>query len=332
VSCLVFNLSGWSDGTTFTCSYKNNWYGKACYFPDGELNSGEEASFVVTNLEPGETLANITYLDFRFSLIHHVPASIFTYFVKSTWLIIAWSNVKEIRNNTFENATALAYFNLYDNKISTLKADTFRGATSLESIDLRRNQISHIDPNTFRGIPNLKSLDLGFNKIVELDGMIFAPVNNLIYLALHDNSIRALDKDTFRNLRGLTSLYISYNLLETLDETLFLNNTKLSYLDLSHNQIRALSGKMFQHLIKAWFIDLSSNVCANFILRMRYSEAQGVPNPANDEILLVKCNNNFVYKRTGSICHRILKYFPDWLWFNDLIIPETPSEFESESE
>jgi Leucine-rich repeat (LRR) protein len=335
VSCLIFNLNGWSDGKVLTCSYaEKHWWnnGKSCNFRDAVLNSGEEASFIASNFGPGETVANITELDFQTSTIHYVPASIFTYFIKLLWLQISSCNLQEIRNNTFENATELEYLNFYENQITTLKADTFRGATLLESIDFRRNQISHIDVNAFRGLSNLRLLDLGFNKIVELDGKIFAPVNQLVYLGLNDNSIRALDKDIFRNLSRLTDLYLAYNSLESLDGTLLLNNTKLSYLDLSHNRIRALSSKMFQHLVNAWFIDLSSNVCTGVELRYIYSDDMTLPNPANDEILLAECNNNYVYKRVGRICHRILKYFPEGFWFDDLIKPITENGFDGESE
>jgi hypothetical protein len=106
------------------------WHGNYCFFDHAELNSGEEASFGVSNLEPGETLANITDIYIYFSTIHYVPASIFTYFTKLRWLRLDDSNVQEIRNNTFENATKLLDINSNGNKISALEADTFRGAIS----------------------------------------------------------------------------------------------------------------------------------------------------------------------------------------------------------
>ncbi len=143
VSCLVFNLSGWSDGKTLNCSIEKNWRGNYCIFVQVELNSGEEASFSVSNFGPGETPtpANITNVYFYSSSIYYVPASIFTYFTKLRWLRLDDCNVQEIRNNTFENATELQEIDLAGNKISTLEADTFRGATSLESINLSNNQI-----------------------------------------------------------------------------------------------------------------------------------------------------------------------------------------------
>ncbi len=104
VSCLVFNLI---DGKILNCKFEKEWYRKSCNFRDAELNSSEEASFVVTNLEPGETPVNITDLNFRDSSIYYVPASIFTYFTKLRRLRIYYSNVQEIRNNTFEKATYL---------------------------------------------------------------------------------------------------------------------------------------------------------------------------------------------------------------------------------
>jgi Leucine-rich repeat (LRR) protein len=313
VSCLIFNLSEWSDGKTFNCSVEKN-YRQRCSFYHVELNSGEEASFGVSNLEPGETQANITELYFRYLSIYHVPASIFTYFTKLKVLQIANCNVQEIRNNTFENATDLQNFDFFANQISTLEADTFRGATSMEKIILSINQISHIDLNAFRGLPNLRYLDLSGNKITELDGRIFAPLSELYDLKLRSNSIRTLDKDTFRNLPHLAILDLSYNLLETLDETLFLYNTDLYYLDLSNNQIRALSSSMFKHFPEFYRIDLSSNICVNDVLRSRYFYYDDLENPVDPELYLVKCDNNYVYKRTGRICYRILRYFPDWVY------------------
>jgi hypothetical protein len=314
VSCLIFNLSKWSDGKTLNCSSGKEWYGfKNCYFDHAELNSSEEASFVVANLQPGETLANITELNFRYSSIYYIPASIFTYFTKLRWLRLVDCSIQEIGNNTFENATVLQNIYLNGNKISALQADTFRGATSLNSINLQSNQISHIDPNAFRGLPNLHYLDLSSNKITEVDGRIFAPLGKLYSLGLSNNSIRAFDKDTFRSLSNLGYLSLSQNLLETLDETLFLNNPRLSSLDLSHNKIWVLNSSMFQHLTELNWLNLMGNICVNDWIRFLYLYYDR-PNPAKDEILLVKCNNNYVYKRTGGICHRILKYFPSWVY------------------
>jgi Leucine-rich repeat (LRR) protein len=301
VSCLIFNLSEWIDGKTLNCTLEKN-NRESCYCQDAKLSNSEEASFGVTNLESGETPANIPQLYFSSSSIYYVPASIFTFFTKLKGFQIFLSKVQEIRNNTFENATDLRYIDLSWNKISALEADTFRGATSLGAINLYYNQISHIDPNAFRGLPNLSYLKLGFNKITELDSRTFAMLNKVFLLDLSRNSIKALDKDTFRNLQNLVDLDLSNNLLETLDDTLFVKNLRLSALILGSNQIRALNSKMFKHLIYL-YLDLRDNVCVDTVIRSRFED----PNQENPEILLAKCDNNSVSERPGRICHRILK-------------------------
>jgi Leucine-rich repeat (LRR) protein len=315
VSCLVFNLSEWSDAKTFNCLYKINWFGSYCSFGSTALFSDEEASFGVSNLRPGETPADITSVHFYSSSIYYVPASIFTSFSKLKELLIDDSNVQEIRSNTFENATKLQEIDLTGNKISALKADTFRGAISLETIILHGNQISHIDPNAFRGLPNLHVLSLRYNKITELDGRILTPLalNVLDYLGFDGNSIRGLDKNTFRNLPHLRGLGLSNNLLETLDETLFLNNTELVNLDINTNKIDKLNSTMFQHLTKLEWLDLRANICVNDWVRSFYSKDEP-PNPAADVVYLAQCNNNLKYKKIGSLCHKLISYFQGWVY------------------
>jgi Leucine-rich repeat (LRR) protein len=242
-----------------TC--RNSAY-KPCYFYYSELNSDEEPSFAVSNLGPGEKPADINSVNFYYSSIYYIPASIFNYFVNLKWLEIYNCDVQVIRNNTFKNATKLVEIVLSRNMISALGPDTFKGATNLRTIDLEFNQISSIDGNAFRGLPNLSDLKLKDNKITILDVETFSGLKNLVILDLGNNDLSSLHKDIFKNLKNVYDLDLSNNSLVALDPTIFMENPKLKYLYLKDNEIIALNRKMFnRNDIRT--LRLENNKCVN---------------------------------------------------------------------
>jgi Leucine-rich repeat (LRR) protein len=187
-----------------TCS-NDDGSGESCNFYQTKLYDYEEPSFAVTNLGLGRTPADIKSVQFYYSSIYFVPASIFTYFPNLKELHLNGSKVQEIKN-TFQNATNLLLIDLRHNNISTLGPDTFKGATNLEAIDLSSNQLSSIDGNAFRGLPNLSVLNLSSNPLESLDASTFLDNTRLSSLDLSNNRIKALSSKMFQTLSNLIYL------------------------------------------------------------------------------------------------------------------------------
>jgi Leucine-rich repeat (LRR) protein len=187
---------------TLNCSYDDGQSCKSYYY--SREYSDEEPRFIVTNLEAGRTPADITSVQFYYSTIYYVPASIFTYFTNLKQLHLNGSDIYYIRNNTFQNATDLLLIDLSHNMIFSLGPDTFQGATNLERIDLSSTQLLSIHGNVFRGLPNLSVLDLSNNFLDTLHASTFLSNTKLSSLDLSLNKIVALNSTMFQNFSNLS--------------------------------------------------------------------------------------------------------------------------------
>lgn len=209
------------DGRTFT-------------FSGGTFSEGEELVH--------DKIYDPPYVEVKFenSNLFSVPSEIFNYFRNVEKLDLKYQKVKEIRNNTFENATKLEILDLQHNLLQNLRKNSFLGMRDLKTLYLDYNFLSELSEGTFDGLENLKVLYIAFNELENFSSKIFYPLENLEEIFLYSNKIQLLPGNLFKM------------------------NHKLKWIDFENNKIYGIpTVKIFRHLENLAGLSMSSNLCVN---------------------------------------------------------------------
>jgi hypothetical protein len=85
--------------------------------------------------------------------IYYLPPQIFEIFVNLKTLDLYYLGIKEIRQNTFQNATKLEFFSLFGSKIINLYENMFQGAVNLKTLYTPCNRfLREVHENAFNGM------------------------------------------------------------------------------------------------------------------------------------------------------------------------------------
>jgi Leucine-rich repeat (LRR) protein len=186
--------------------------------------------------------SSVTEIWFQTSSFYYIPALLFTTFPNAQILNILKVNLREIRPNTFQNATKLTKLWFSSNGFTNLNASSFAGATALQELRVSEYNFT-VNPNTFKGLPALKYVEF-YGVMLTIDQTLFADSSKLKTLVLQLCSIKSID---LRSLTSLEELNLSHNGLSSLNKNLLQNNSKLTAIDFSNNQLSALDDGFFKN-------------------------------------------------------------------------------------
>lgn len=172
--------------------------------------------------------------------LDELPLGMFKNFANIKTVYVWNIQLKELRNEVFQNANHLTAFDASKNSVQKLNQNTFSLATKLNQIDLSKNLIESMDVDAFSGLEKLNVLNLENNKLR------FIPANG------------------FAQLTQLKTIRLSHNLIKMIPLELFGQNTRLQNIYLNDNAIEWLFGEQtFQHLQHVNEFDLHNNPNAN---------------------------------------------------------------------
>lgn len=164
-----------------------------------------------------------------------MPATIFTSYPNTSFLIVSNNGLKQLSAKLFANAVKLKTLSLCDELFTRIANATFRSCPNLESLKVSNNRIAVIESNAFQGLSRLNMLDVTNNSIEVLHPMVLAPLTNLNVLIANSNKIKKLSSQLF--LKNLRLLEVSFyrNQLVELPEDLFQANNFLKSLQFIDN-------------------------------------------------------------------------------------------------
>lgn len=106
----------------------------------------------------------VTAISFGLSEFDHIPASVFTSFGDVFRIKFFGGKLKFIKNESFENASHLRYFEVEDSKIETISSNAFEGASNIEEIIFENCEIATIASDALNGLKKLRKIRLSRSK------------------------------------------------------------------------------------------------------------------------------------------------------------------------
>lgn len=159
--------------------------------------------------------------------IHEIPPQLFQYFCYLEVFAMTYQNLKHIKSNSFEDASA----------------------RSLSGLDLSHNEIKRIEAKTFQNLRSIYEINLSFNEIVSIGEGAFE-VGHLQVLNLQHNRLSVFQWEQITtngraeySNANLRTLNLSHNLLTAIPTLPEYDNDsfyrRIKEIDLSFNQIKS---------------------------------------------------------------------------------------------
>ncbi|XP_011692643.1 PREDICTED: leucine-rich repeat and immunoglobulin-like domain-containing nogo receptor-interacting protein 1 isoform X2 [Wasmannia auropunctata] len=227
-----------------------------------------------------------------------------------------WNRIRELKNNSLDPYTNLAYIYLGDNFISTIEEGAFANQKYLEVLELSTNGCDTLPKSLFQ-LPYLRTLYLSGNRLT--DSVFNVEVTSpLRLLQLTDNRLTQLPRIGLQP--SLTTLNVSKNQITSINAEDLAQFCSLNVLDLSGNAIKFNKFGCECQTLNAWvklreikmkpkfFICANSPTedCANVTFNNRtyelYNECSGIIQQAQETekarsvwILVVSCVAGFLF-------------------------------------
>lgn len=99
--------------------------------------------------------------------LEELPAELFDG-VPVSWILIAETQLKELKPKLFKNSPLLNKTLIIENKLTTIGSDVFSN-TNIVRVELSHNEIATIEDGAFAGMKKLHTLDLSMNKLTTFD-------------------------------------------------------------------------------------------------------------------------------------------------------------------
>lgn len=132
-------------------------------------------------------------------------------FSNVTHLDIIHSDVTQIDDHSFSNASQLLKLDFAENRLREITDFTFAGAENVTTLYLMENEIERVSPMAFHSMPKLEVLRLDRNKIRRLDKETFVPLVNLKEVGLQRNRLTSVDPELFIQNPRLSRLQLDRN-------------------------------------------------------------------------------------------------------------------------
>lgn len=123
----------------------------------------------------------------------------------------AGSDLKFIPNSLFITFTSLQFFIMAFVNLKSLKQDFFKNANNLKGIQINGNPFTFLEENLFVKAPRLEGINLGGNEITFIHKLAFNGLLKLQWIELHSNKITSLSPWTFTSLSNLQFLKLVGN-------------------------------------------------------------------------------------------------------------------------
>lgn len=211
------------------------------------------------------------------STVETVPRQYIKKFPFVEYLRMESSGLKEIEQNSFNDATNLKEFYGTSNIIQRLDSEVFLGAKRLKLINLQDNEIDFIDENAFKKLSKLELLQLSRNYISVLHRNIFVNLVHLKYVYLFSNQIEDLPKGLFRK------------------------NIRIKSIELGNNKIKTIHPDVFKKLSKLEDVNLVWNICISQTFEKGFSDLSSL----HEEI--ETCNEANTIEARIEDCNKKLK-------------------------
>lgn len=226
----------------------------SCYIPEPViLMDGDELKIAPVQ---NEFMVN------RFGIISNsdlktFPKHIFQALPHVEVVTLAASNIRELFQESFQNASNLQNLDLNGNKLTVLTKSVFSNAPKLDRLNLMDNQIGEIEDGAFCNLKRLQTLKLNGNRLKVLRSETFLDLMNLEYLHLYWNQLETIETNAL-NLPRLTEFFVGHNQLTMLPDDLFDGAPNVRFTDFGNNQLRRI-GNAFAKCDNIYNLDLENN-------------------------------------------------------------------------
>ncbi|XP_066298655.1 uncharacterized protein [Branchiostoma lanceolatum] len=176
-------------------------------------------------------------------------------------LVIWQSNLRTLRNGTFEGMESLEEMALLSNNITSLEAGVFDRLPKLRKLHLIDNQILTMAPDTLCGL-RLELLDVSANHLTDISDGLLQGTRSLHHLHVVGNKLQSISVSMFAELDQLWVLSLQYNEISSIAEGAFRSNAQLRKINLEGNKLNFLSGHWFNSAPKGMTVNVEGNAVA----------------------------------------------------------------------
>jgi hypothetical protein len=226
---------------------------------NGTCSSASQLDFSGQVVGSSDTVKNITFsgscnkttvdtIWFRSSPIYFLPAALFTIFPNLKELYIRESDLRELRNNTFQNAKKLVRLEFQYTNMFSLEANAFAGASSLQLLSIINFNDFPINANAFKGLKELASIWVAGTYTTSIKKELFADNTKLKNVGFGWCRIKGIEPLALSGLTELEGFMFGTSGLVSVEKNLFQKNSKLLEIYLEGSNLKTvLHGDFFKN-------------------------------------------------------------------------------------
>jgi Leucine-rich repeat (LRR) protein len=167
--------------------------------------------------------------------VEYLPIKLYKTFPNLVGYYISNCPVTEIDYSHFKKLVKLRSIIINYTSLKTIAQDTFKDLKNLWILNLAGGLLTSIDDQVFRNLVALKDLNIMENDIETISINAFDNLTELQNLTLSDNSLSSFSDDHFKNNTLIDFIQLGNNTLTSLSPTMFDKMENLYYIGFSNN-------------------------------------------------------------------------------------------------